>query len=267
MKVTFDYVKIVFNIFMGKEIWYNRIMKTDIETLRKRGFLTNTEAEPFFLYSKDELLELLNDKEAINRTAALFILRNFVEINELDSILLEMLVKEKALYTKLEICNILTTGNEITIKRMIPYIGTIRGNQYHSLPEKGSKKKSYPLPRDIIARTMAKMDPIYFPVILNIIDHEEIHVVGEVIDAIGWQVFYHQELATDDNYQVILKTLKCFDGNELMMWKLITCLSAFDQSEDYLKTIKTDIAVIQKEIQRSIDLINRRKKTSKFIKS
>ena len=50
-------------------------MKTDTETLRKRGFLTNTEAEPYFLYSKEELLELLKDKTAVNRTAALFILR------------------------------------------------------------------------------------------------------------------------------------------------------------------------------------------------
>ena len=80
-------------------------MKTDTETLRKRGFLTNTEAEPYFLYSKEELLELLKDKTAVNRTAALFILRSFVDINELDEILLRMLVKEKALYTKLEICN------------------------------------------------------------------------------------------------------------------------------------------------------------------
>ena len=42
-------------------------MKTDTETLRKRGFLTNTEAEPYFLYSKEELLELLKDKTAVNR--------------------------------------------------------------------------------------------------------------------------------------------------------------------------------------------------------
>ena len=52
-----------------------------------------------------------------------------------------MLVKEKALYTKLEICDILTTGNELTIKRMIPYMGTIRGNQHRTIPEKVSKKK------------------------------------------------------------------------------------------------------------------------------
>lgn len=40
-------------------------MKTDTETLRKRGFLTNTEAEPYFLYSKEELLELLKDNQSL----------------------------------------------------------------------------------------------------------------------------------------------------------------------------------------------------------
>ena len=233
-------------------------MKTDTETLRKRGFLTNTEAEPFFLYSKEELFELLKDKEAVKRSAALFILRNLVTINEFDEILLKMLSKEKALYTKLEICDILTTGNELTIKRMIPYIGTIRGNQYRTLPTKVSQKKSYPLPRDIIARTMAKMNPDYFSHILEIINDPSDKIVAEAIDAIGWQVFYHQELATDEHFQVIIKALQHYHDNELMMWKLITCLSAFNQSETVLKQINTDNEVIKLEISRSLALIERR---------
>lgn len=233
-------------------------MKTDTETLRERGFLTNTDAEPFFLSSKEELLELLNDDVAVNRTAALFILRGFVAINDLDEILLKMLVKEKALYTKLEICDILTTGNELTIKRMIPYIGIIRGNQYRTIPEKVSKKKSYPLPRDIIARTMAKMDPCYFAEILALLKHPEDRVVAEAIDAIGWQVFYHQELATAKNYQEVLQAFIRYQDNELMKWKLITCLSGFDQSTSFLKNYVTSNKVVQREIERSLGLIERR---------
>ena len=234
-------------------------MKTDTETLRKRGFLTNTEAEPYFLYSKEELLELLKDKTAVNRTAALFILRSFVDINELDEILLRMLVKEKALYTKLEICDILTTGNELTIKRMIPYKGTIRGNQHRTIPEKVSKKKSYPLPRDIIARTMAKMNPDYFSTILEIINYPEDKVVAEAIDAIGWMVFYHQELATAKNYQTVIQLFERYHDNELMKWKLIICLSAFNQSEAFLKQLDFQNPVVQAEIERSLSLINKRK--------
>lgn len=68
-------------------------------------------------------------------------------------------------------------------------MGTIRGNQHRTIPEKVSKK-SYPLPRDIIARTMAKMNPDYFSTILEIINYpEDKEVVAEAIDAIGWMVF------------------------------------------------------------------------------
>ena len=91
-------------------------MKSDLEVLKKRGFITNVEAEIFFSYSKEELFELLSDKQAFKRTAALYVLKNIIDINELDEIILKMLISEKALYTKLEICNILSTGNEMTIK-------------------------------------------------------------------------------------------------------------------------------------------------------
>lgn len=52
-----------------------------------------------------------------------------------------MLISEKALYTKLEICNILSTGNEMTIKKMIPYVGKIGKNQHHDIAKKVSMKK------------------------------------------------------------------------------------------------------------------------------
>lgn len=234
-------------------------MKTSTDILRKRGFLTDTEAEPFFLSSKEELLELLNDKQAVNRTAALNVLKTIVNINELDEILLKMLVKEKALYTKIKICDILADGNELTIKRMIPYIGKIGANQHRTIPKRCSKKKSYPLPRDIIARTIAKMDSRYFDVILENINNQNDFVVAEIIDAVGWQIFYHQELAIEKNYQVILDTIKRYQNNEFMLWKLIICLSAFNQAESLLKQWQSDNFVIKQEIERSIGLINKRK--------
>jgi len=234
-------------------------MKTNLDTLRKRGFLTNIEAKPFLLCSKQELLELLNAEEAVKRTAALSVLKTFVDINELDEIILKMLVKEKALYTKLEICDILANGNELTIKRMIPYIGKIGRNQHRTIPERCSKKKSYPLPRDIIARTMAKMNPQYFDAILENINHQDDLIVAEVIDTIGWQVFYHQELATKKNYQIIIDAIKRYQGNEFMLWKLIICLSAFDQAINILEQWESDNPVIKQEIWRSISLINKRK--------
>ena len=55
-------------------------MKSDLEVLKKRGFITNVEAEIFFSYSKEELFELLSDKQAFKRTAALYVLKNIIDI-------------------------------------------------------------------------------------------------------------------------------------------------------------------------------------------
>ena len=238
-------------------------MKTNQETLRRRGFIMDTEVELFCSYSKEKLFELLNDKQAANRTAALHVLKQILSINELDEIILKMLTMEKALYTKLEICNVLVTGNELTIKKMIPYVGKIGGNQYHDIAQKVSMKKSYPLPRDIIARTMAKMNPQYFESILEILDHGDDLIVAEIIDAVGWQVFYHQELAVEKYYQVIINLIKKYQDNEFMLWKIIICLSSFNQAENLLRYWKSNNLIMKQEIQRSIDLIVKRKKIYK----
>ena len=44
-----------------------------------------------------------------------------------------------------------------------------------------------------------------------------------------------------------------------MLWKLIICLSSFNQAEDLLRKWKSDNLIMNQEIQRSIDLIVKRK--------
>ncbi len=142
---------------------------------------------------------------------------------------------------------------------MIPYVGKIGKNQHHDIAKKVSMKKSYPLPRDIIARTMAKMNPRYFESILENLNCGDDLVVAEIIDAVGWQVFYHQELAIEKYYQVIINLLSRYQNNQFMLWRLIICLSSFNQAEDLLRKWKSDNLIMNQEIQRSIDLIVKRK--------
>lgn len=106
---------------------------------------------------------------------------------------------------------------------------------------------------------MAKMNPDYFSTILEIINYPEDKVVAEAIDAIGWMVFYHQELATAKNYQTVIQSFERYHDNELMKWKLIICLSAFNQSEAFLKQLDFQNPVVQAEIERGLSLINKRK--------
>ena len=84
-------------------------------------------------------------------------------------------------------------------------------------------------------------------------------MVAEAIDAIGWMVFYHQELATAKNYQTVIQSFERYHDNELMKWKLIICLSSFNQSKAFLKQLDFQNPVVQAEIERSLSLINKRK--------
>ncbi len=38
------------------------------------------------------------------------------------------------------------------------------------------------------------------------------------------------------NYQTVIQSFERYHDNELMKWKLIICLSAFNQSEAFFKT-------------------------------
>ena len=114
------------------------------------------------------------------------------------------------------------------------------------------------MPRDIIARTMAKMNPDYFSTILEIINYPEDKVVAEAIDAIGWMVFYHQELATAKNYQTVIQSFERYHDNELMKWKLIIVYRRLIKVRLF-KTAGFQNPVVQAEIERSLSLINKRK--------
>ena len=52
---------------------------------------------------------------------------------------------------------------------MVEYLGQIGNNQHTVLPTNGFNKKSYPLPRDIIARTLAHMKEDILPVLMDVL--------------------------------------------------------------------------------------------------
>lgn len=51
--------------------------------------------------------------------------------------------------------------------------------------------------------------------------------VVEVLDAIGFMTFYHQELVSTEAAQKIYQVMKDSEEDSLLQWKAILCLSAF----------------------------------------
>ena len=147
-------------------------MKSEKKDLIKRGWIDDYYLEDFLNFNQEELLKLLSSNDPCERSAAASLLGVKFNVNEkiVYSSLVKSLSIEKALYTKLQISRSLEKGNFIVAEYMIGYLGKIGNNQHKKLPNTVSKKKSYPLPRDIIARILGKMDKSNFSVLLSSLD-------------------------------------------------------------------------------------------------
>jgi hypothetical protein len=204
------------------------MLTSNIEDLRERGYIEQYDLSKYRNLDKEQLIELLNDKVAINRSSAARVISMKYGLNdaELAKIFLEQLVKEKKLYTRLELCSALEKGNEVTAKEMTYYIGRM-GNHHKVLPQRPSLKKSFPLPRDMIARSLGRMSPRIMPVLNDVLDSGDVDIISEVLDAIGYLTFYNEVAATKNNLNKVLETVEKYKDNPVVLWKCIICLSGF----------------------------------------
>lgn len=237
-------------------------MKSSAEDLRKRGFITTEDITKFQQCSNSELILLINSPNSIERSVAINLLSNRVCTENLDfvKIILERLCVEKCLYTKIEICNALEKGSIKTAEQMIHYLGRIGKNQHISLPEKVSKKKSYPLPRDIVARSLGRMDCRILPTLFNVLNSNNQEKISEVIDAIGFLLFYNPNYANEHFFKAIISTLNKYSENNLITWKCVVCLSSF-KIQDSIEALNQILnsnknALIKCEAKRSLNFIS-----------
>lgn len=240
-------------------------MKSNPEQLWKRGVPGNRDWENAKTLSLTDL-SLLDHSEAASRTAAIQRLGT-LEWNQplIVQQLLKLLVSEKALYTRLAIADLLVKGDRATAKEMTHFLGGVGQNQYRSLPNKVSKKTSFPLPRDFIARSLGKMDQSVMPDLMAILETDDGIKIREVLDGIGFLVFYHQELATKEAVEKVISLCQTFKNDQIIHWKVILCLSAFpiEESKAYLLDCLDYQDVRSLEADRSLRLI--REKNNRLI--
>lgn len=237
-------------------------MKSSNEDLRKRGFIFKEDILNFQHLTNSELFLLINSQVSFERSVAISLLSSRLHTEDLDfvNMLLARLCIEKSLYTKIEICNTLEKGDIKTAKQMVAYLGCIGKNQHLCLPEKISQKKSYPLPRDIIARSLGKMNFRILPVLFDVLASNDEAKISEVIDTIGFLLFYNPDHVNDNFFKSITDTLDKYSDNNLIVWKCVCCLSSFrtKASIDVLNQIlaSNENHIIKSEAQRSLRLIS-----------
>lgn len=238
-------------------------MKSPDSQLRSRGKITSKDLQQYSNNTKTELLEILKSKEAYKRTIAVKILSEKYNLtDDLIHLFLHTLKQEKKLYTKIELCDALSKGDVQSAKIMVEYLGQIGNNQHTELPTNGFNKKSYPLPRDIIARTLAHMKVDILPVLMDVLKTNNILAIREVIDAIGFICFYNK---IHFNTQIVDELILCLNENyndDIIRWKLVRAFQSFNDINlihILIENKQNDSQlVIRNEAKRSLEIVNNR---------
>jgi hypothetical protein len=229
-------------------------MNRSLEKNRRiRGEIRVEELSPYLDHNEDELITMLNSSEAFKRTIAANLLVNFKSNNSVAALCIRF-QSEKKLYTKIAISDSLIGLQEISYSYLIRLLGKIGNNLETEIPQKGFLKKSYPLPRDVAARTLCRFDPENLNKFITIAYKlDSLIVLEQIIDVIGHMIFSHK-LSPGS-----LKIIGLYEKNqtEMIKYKIIRCLSGIKDkySEEFLyKNLKEDNKGFQFEIVRSLIL-------------
>ena len=201
-----------------------------------RGYVEGEkEIKPFYDLRKEQLIELFESDVATDRTIAIRCLHKGKLFTKEDiKYLCESLMNEKKLYVRLEIEKVLTDIGAENLPVLISYLSLI-GNNRHLSRGKTSLKKSYPLPRDIIARIIGHFDleNVNVDTLYEMMFTLERNQLSEMIDGIGFLTFYNPSLSTE----VYFNRMKLFVrskylGDDLIMWKFYMYCSAFSKIKE-----------------------------------
>lgn len=233
-------------------------MKSKPEQLESRGYVNQGDESLYVDLSIEEKNLLLRSETPRERTIGARLLRS--ERNDISiGYLINALLIEKKLYSKIEICDTLIFFGDCSVKPLINILGRIGKNQHKNVPDEDFKKFSYPLPRDISSRTLSYIGIEALPELLDFISNtQDEERLSEAIDAIGYICFYNNV----STYKELLGIFNKFDDNELIKWKVIRAMSGMPESIKFLEDLFRDESTgnkLRREAGRSIRMLKMRK--------
>ncbi len=236
-------------------------MKSTTQQLQNRGHLETYKPE---LVSSEKAVKLLQSAISIERSKGARMARMVNTPSLLPSII-KALNKEKKLYTKMELCETLVHFGQASVPLAVPLLGKVGQNQIKGIPNSVFNKISYPLRRDIIARTLSKIGEPALPALYNTLQSTQHSAIYEALDAIGYIVFYSKILTEKHKEMGLKKLILLFkkEGYEpVMRWKIIRTLESFPKAKSFLENLMKNECnlYIKLEINRSIQQIERKSK-------
>lgn len=230
-------------------------MKTDDERLSKRGFLAVGAEMPYQHIDSEQLLLWLASDVPIERTRAARVIaakQDGVFIKPL----IAALIVERKLYSKLGICDALVSFGEDSILPLTHQLGRIGSNQYKDIADKPFKKDSYPLPRDIAARTLIRIGVSALPALFDVVKNGGVNQISEAIDAVGFINFYENE---PECFDWLESCYYSYEDNELIRWKIVRAMSGCTKAKGFLLQLQKveQHIMFRQEIDRSLRLSER----------
>jgi HEAT repeat protein len=232
-------------------------MKSSFKQLEDRGYANDDKIESYSSCNHHELIQLLKNGKAVERTIAAKILGNKKKIESLRY-LCESLKTEKKLYVKIALCEAIEQYGKKSLTYLKPLIGVIGNNQHTQIKIVDIKKKSFPLPRDIVARIIIRIGCEALPFLEEILEQGTYKQKLEAIDAIGHIAFTSHDNRSD---KLLIRIYTQNKADVLVKWKIVRAFQSFN-SEAIIKILKTEeeskIMELKKEARRSLLQIEKR---------
>jgi hypothetical protein len=193
----------------------------------RRGQTSNEFDSKYAVLSDGELIAKLTSVSAQARTSVARILGHRRCLKAIVP-LCGCLKKEMALYARISMSEALGEIGEGALPHLISLLGQVGKNQYKELPVKGFYKRNYPLPRDIVARTIVKVGAPALSSLEGVVVGSDRECVLEAVDAIGYISFYEK---TTRSASVLMAVYQACGDDPLLMWKVLRAFQAFSSEE------------------------------------
>ena len=198
----------------------------------KRGQISGEYLSQFTELSDELLIPMLNDRNPQKRTAAAKILGKTQNSKNVAS-LCDAMKNEKAIYPRIAMSESLGEIGLIAVPNLVELLGRIGNNQEKELPSKYFKKKSFPLQRDLAARTLVKVGRPALPCLIHKLSSvDDVFVKEQALDAVGGITYKTNDQSAGDVVIHMIQENINVPDNRLLFWKGIRALSGFQANKN-----------------------------------
>lgn len=206
-----------------------------------RGQISDDATLPYVDFSTEDLIEMLNAENPQERTISAVVLGKKKDENVIKP-LCTALKNERLLYPRIAMSEALSQIGEPATPFLIQLLGEIGKNQETELPLKYFKKKSFPLVRDMAARTLVKIGEPATPYLIEVLETGNEFKVQQAIDALGAIAARTGDKRALNILIALTKQLGNVpvDGStndQVTLWKITRALSGFQNSKEAINPL------------------------------